>query len=440
MDADRILAGDRRHLWHPYAAAPGVRGAGDVSTGPELVVGAHGPHLELADGRRLVDGMASWWSAIHGYAHPVLDAAVRDQLDDMAHVMFGGLTHAPAVELAELLVERTPDPLQRVFLADSGSVAVEVALKMAVQHWLSMGRSGKSKVMAVRGGYHGDTLWAMSVCDPVNGMHHLFADVLAPAVFAPRPPAGFTSEPDAGWLGEVRALLERHHTELAALVLEPVMQGAGGMWFYAPGYLAELRELCDAFEVLLVFDEIATGFGRTGELFAVDHCPGIAPDIMCVGKALTGGYLSLAATLCTDAVAEGISGGAHPVLMHGPTFMANPLACAVANASIGLLDAGTWRADVARIERGLSEGLAPARDMPGVVDVRVLGAVGVVELDQPVDMGVATRTAVEHGAWLRPFGKLVYATPPYIVDDADLATITSAMLACAATASVDHRA
>ncbi len=439
MDSDRILAGDSRHIWHPYAPPPGSRALEGVAALPEVVVSARGSRLELADGRTLVDGMAAWWSAIHGYRHPVLDAALREQVDEVAHVMFGGLTHGPAVELGELLVDLTPAPMQKVFFADSGSVAVEVALKMALQHWRSRGRGAKSKVMAIRGGYHGDTLWAMSVCDPVTGMHHLFADVLPGAVFAPRPPGGFAAEADRSWLEEVRVLLDRHHRELAALIIEPVMQGAGGMWFYSPEYLPELRDLCSEHEVLLVFDEIATGFGRTGEMFAADHA-GVAPDITCVGKALTGGYLSLAATLCTDEVAEGIGSGEHPTLMHGPTFMANPLACAVAGASINLLRDGYWRADVARIERGLREGLGPARDLPGVADVRVLGAVGVVELDDPVDMRTATSVALEHGVWLRPFGKLVYTTPPYVVDDSELAAITSAMLACASRQSVDRPA
>ncbi len=422
---DDLLAVDRRHVWHPYGPIP-------ATSEPIPVVGAHGVRLELADGRELVDGMASWWCAIHGYRHPVLDAALRDQLDRMAHVMFGGLTHEGAVLLAERLVAMTPDGLDHVFFADSGSVSVEVAMKMALQAQRGRGRPARRRFLTVRGGYHGDTFGAMSVCDPVGGMHSLFTGTLAEHVFAPRPPDGIdawgTAEAEV-WRDAVSGLAERHCDDLAAVIVEPVVQGAGGMRFHPPQAVAFLRELCDAHGMLLVLDEIATGFGRTGELFAADHAA-VQPDVLCVGKALTGGCLTLAATLCRAEVAASISGAdGGGALMHGPTFMANPLACAAALASTGLLEDGTWRDDVARIESGLAEGLGPARDVPGVRDVRVLGAIGVVELDHPVDVAAATRAAMEHGVWLRPFRDLVYTMPPYVTGDVDLARITAAVVA-----------
>jgi adenosylmethionine---8-amino-7-oxononanoate aminotransferase len=395
---------DREVVWHPYGPMP-------AATPPLPVVSAEGVRLTLADGRELVDGMASWWCAIHGYRHPALDAAVREQLDRMAHVMFGGLTHEPAVRLAERLVAWTG--LDHVFFADSGSVAVEVAIKMAFQ------ATGRRRLLTVRGGYHGDTFGAMAVCDPVGGMHSLFQGALPEHVFAPRPPA----ELDEAWAAEVTRLVERHAHELAAIIVEPVVQGAGGMWFYAPECVRLLRELCDTHGLLLILDEIATGFGRTGALFAAEHA-GVQPDVMCVGKALTGGTITLAATLCTSRVAEAIEGP----LMHGPTYMANPLATAVALASTELLADGGWREDVARIEQGLRQGLEPARELG---EVRVLGAIGVIQLDRPVDMAAATRTAVEHGVWLRPFRDLIYAMPPYVTGDEDLERITGAMVACA---------
>jgi adenosylmethionine---8-amino-7-oxononanoate aminotransferase len=412
--ATDLLDLDRRHVWHPYGPMP--------APAPALeVVGAEGVRLRLADGRELVDGMASWWCAVHGYRHPVLDAAVREQLDRMAHVMFGGLTHEPAVRLAQRLVQMTPAGLEHVFLCDSGSVSVEVALKMCLQ-----ARPGRSRMLTVRGGYHGDTFGAMAVCDPVNGMHALFAGALTPHVFADRPPRAL----DAAYERHLTELVERHAGELAGVIVEPVVQGAGGMWFYDPAVLVVLRELCDRHGLLLVLDEIATGFGRTGALFACEHA-GVAPDVLCVGKALSGGYLTLAATLCTPEVAERLEGGA---LMHGPTYMANPLACSVALASTGILAEGGWRADVARIERGLREGLEGAREQPGVVDVRVLGAIGVLQLDAPVDVAAAARAAADHGVWLRPFRDLVYAMPPYVTTDDDVQRIAAAMRAAAAAA------
>ena len=387
---------------------------------PLLVASASGVRITLADGRELIDGMSSWWCAIHGYRHPALDAAARAQLERMSHVMFGGLTHAPAIELAARLVELTPEPLQHVFFADSGSVAVEVAIKICLQ----AAGSGRTRLLALRGGYHGDTFGAMSVCDPVDGMHHLFASMLPAQVFAPRPPGGVDAGLDETYAAALRELFARHGDQLAAAIVEPVVQGAGGMWFYSADYLRLLRELCDAHGVLLVFDEIATGFGRTGTLFAAERA-GIAPDVMCVGKALTGGYLTLAATLCSAAVAERIGGP----LMHGPTYMANPLACAVALASLDLLADGGWRAQVARIERVIAKELQAAADIPGVRDVRTLGAIAVIETEQPVDVTADTRVAVDHGVWLRPFRNLIYAMPPYVADDHDLRAIANAMVA-----------
>jgi adenosylmethionine---8-amino-7-oxononanoate aminotransferase len=422
-----LLDLDRAHVWHPYAPMPGT------ST-PYVVESASGVRLRLAEPvaghRELIDGMSSWWAAIHGYRHPVLDEAVRDQLGRMSHVMFGGLTHEPAVRLAARLVEITPEPLQHVFLADSGSVAVEVAIKMCLQYWQSTGRPEKRRMLTWRGGYHGDTFHPMSVCDPEGGMHQLWGGVLPRQLFADEPPAGFTAEPDEAYAERLTALIAEHADELAAVIVEPVVQGAGGMRFHSPGYLRLLRELCDRHGVLLIFDEIATGFGRTGELFAADHA-GVSPDVLCLGKALTGGYLTMAATLCTAGVADGISQGELPVLAHGPTFMGNPLAAAVANASIDLLLRQDWRTEVKRIEAGLTEGLAEAATLPGVADVRVLGAIGVVQLDHPVDVPAATEAAAREGVWLRPFRDLLYTMPPFITSDADLARITTAVAAAA---------
>ncbi len=371
---------------------------------PLPVASASGVRLTLADGRELIDGMASWWCAIHGYRHPVLDAAVRSQLDRMAHVMFGGLTHEPAVTLATRLAAMTG--LEHVFFADSGSVSVEVAMKMCRQ-----ARPGRTTFLTVRGGYHGDTLSPMSVCDPVGGMHALFAGALEPHVFGDRPEPVMAD----GYADHLESLVT---DELCAVIVEPVVQGAGSMWFYDPEVLRVLRDLCDRHGLLLVLDEIATGFGRTGRLWGADHA-GVKPDVMCVGKALTGGYLTLAATLCTPDVASSLAGGA---LMHGPTFMANPLACAVANASLDVLD---WESDVPRIEAGLRAGL------DGVPGARVLGAIGVIQLDHAVDVTAASAAAVDFGVWLRPFRDLVYCMPPYVMDDDDLARVCEAMRAAA---------
>jgi adenosylmethionine-8-amino-7-oxononanoate aminotransferase len=391
------------------------------------IVSAEGVRLRLADGRELIDGMASWWCAVHGYRHPALDAAVHAQLGRMAHVMFGGLTHEPAVRLAERLVEMAPAGLERVFFADSGSVAVEVALKMCLQYQRAVGRPGRSRLLTVRGGYHGDTFGAMSVCDPVGGMHHLFTDVLPRHVFADRPPDGFDAPLDPEWAAQVRELAARHAHELAGAIVEPVVQGAGGMRVHSPACVRLVREVCDRHGLVMVADEIATGFGRTGALWACEHA-GVSPDVMCVGKALTGGYVTLAATLCTAQIADAISAGEGGGLMHGPTYMANPLACAVALASLELLATGAWREQVARIERGLRAGLAPARELPGVADVRVRGAIGVVQLAREVDVPAATAAAVERGVWLRPFRDLVYTMPPYVISEEELAAVTSAVV------------
>ncbi|MBB1252973.1 adenosylmethionine--8-amino-7-oxononanoate transaminase [Streptomyces alkaliterrae] len=427
LSTAELLELDRRHVWHPYGPMPGRQT-------PLVVESASGVRLRLAEpveGRaELVDGMSSWWSAVHGYNHPVLNEAAGAQLGRMSHVMFGGLTHEPAVRLARRLVELTPGDLEHVFLADSGSVSVEVALKMCLQYWRSLGRPAKRRLLTWRGGYHGDTWQPMSVCDPEGGMHRLWSGVLAEQVFAPVPPAGFDAPLDESYAVGLRRLVREHADELAAVIVEPVVQGAGGMRFHSPAYLRVLREACDEYGVLLVFDEIATGFGRTGRLFAADHA-GVTPDVLCLGKALTGGYLTMAATLCTPRVAEGISRGEVPVLAHGPTFMGNPLAAAVALASVELLTGRDWAAEVRRIERGLRAHLAPAAELPGVRDVRVLGAIGVVQLDREIDMAAATRAAAREGVWLRPFRDLIYTMPPYVTDDADLARIGAAVCAAA---------
>ena len=386
---------------------------------------ADGVRIRLADGRELIDGMSSWWCAIHGYNHPELNAAARAQLEKTAHVMFGGLTHEPAIELARTLIEITPDGLRHVFFADSGSVSVEVAIKMAIQYWGAMGRPEKHRLLTIRGGYHGDTFGAMSVCDPVTGMHERFRRVLPQHIFVDRPISKVDEPLSAEDAGRIETALTNHHGELAAVVLEPVVQGAGGMWFYSPEYVARAAELCAELDVLLIADEIATGFGRTGRLFACEHA-NVDPDIMCLGKALTGGYMSLAATLTNARVAKGISadGG---VLMHGPTFMANPLACAVARKSIELLRAGLWKSRVSEIEGQLQGELGAFRGHAAVRDVRVFGAIGVVQTRQPVPVAELQAVFVERGVWIRPFADLIYLMPPYIITADDLTQLTSAI-------------
>lgn len=423
MTPQQISAVDAAHVWHPYSTL------GDAAIPPVVAVGAAGAWLTvLHNGAEIpvIDAMASWWTAVHGHGHPVLDAAITGQLATMNHVMFGGLTHEPAARLAQLLVEITPAGLDTVFFSDSGSVGVEVAVKMALQYWRSAGRVGKHRLMTWRGGYHGDTFTPMSVCDPDGGMHSLWSDVLVRQVFAPPVPADY----DPAYSAAFEAQLAAHADELAAVIVEPVVQGAGGMRFHDPRYLGDLRDICDRHDVLLIFDEIATGFGRTGELFAADHA-GVSPDIMCVGKALTGGYITLAATLCTRRIADTISAGEAGALMHGPTFMANALACAVAVASVELLLSQNWRDRVAQISSGLARGLEPARSLPGVADVRVCGAIGVIETQGPVDLRAATSVALDHGVWLRPFRNLIYAMPPFICTGAEVDQITGAMVAVA---------
>ncbi len=415
-----LLEYDREHIWHPYSSMKDPLPA-------YYVVSAKGVRLTLGDGREVIDGMSSWWAAIHGYNHPRLNRAIRDQIGDMSHVMFGGLTHRPAVELAALLIDMTPAPLQKVFFSDSGSVSVEVAIKMAIQYWHALGRGKKQKLLTIRSGYHGDTLGAMSVCDPVNGMHHLFRGIMPQQYFADSPRRGYRDQWDEEDIAGMKELLKEHHQEIAAVILEPIVQGAGGMRFYSPQYLRRVRELSDEFNVLLILDEIATGFGRTGDMFACEKA-GISPDIMCVGKALTGGYMSLAATLTTQQVSDGVSSGDAGSFMHGPTFMANPLACSVAIASIRLLLSSPWERRVRSIERQLERDLYPCGRLHHVYDVRVLGAIGVVELKHPVDMARIQERFINRGVWLRPFGRLIYTMPPYIINKKDLGQITRAMI------------
>ncbi|MDZ7843106.1 MAG: adenosylmethionine--8-amino-7-oxononanoate transaminase [Gammaproteobacteria bacterium] len=413
------LAAERDHAWHPYARVPP-----HIANVP--VVAARGLHLETADGRELIDAMSSWWAVIHGYNHHALNAAISDQLERTSHVMFGGLTHPAAAELVERLVQLTPAPLETVFLADSGSVSVEVALKMAIQYWHARGRPRKQRFIALRHGYHGDTSGAMSVSDPENGMHSLFADSLLQQWHAEAPRSGFNGELDSGDLDSMAALLGQHHDRVAGVIAEPIVQGAGGMRFYHPDYLKGLRELCDHHEVLLIADEIATNFGRTGKLFACEHA-GITPDIMCLGKALTGGYMTLAAAVTTGEVSRTISNAEPGVFMHGPTFMANPLACAAANASIRVLLESPWEQNVSDISEGLRQGLAPCAGTPGVIEVRVLGAIGVIEMEEPVDIDTVNHIYINQGVWLRPFGRLIYTMPPFIAGPDDISRITRAM-------------
>ncbi len=412
------IAFDLRHIWHPYTSMSNPLPAYPI-------VSAKGVELTLANGKQLIDGMSSWWAAIHGYNHPELNTAITDQLAAMSHVMFGGITHPPAVALCRKLLAITPAPLECIFLADSGSVAVEVAIKMALQYWQAKGEK-RQRIVALKRGYHGDTFGAMSVCDPDNSMHSLYKGYLPNHLFVDAPKTGFYQPWNATDIDALRTTLAQHHQHIAAVMLEPIVQGAGGMRIYHPEYLTQARALCDKFNVLLIADEIATGFGRTGKLFACEHA-GISPDIMCVGKALTGGYMTLSATLTTRHIADTISQGDAGCFMHGPTYMGNPLACAVANASLSLLEQGHWVNQVAQIEAQLKTELLPLKQAKSVKDVRVLGAIGVVEMVEPVNMAKLQKYFVDEGVWIRPFGQLIYIMPPYIISPEKLTKLTQAI-------------
>jgi adenosylmethionine-8-amino-7-oxononanoate aminotransferase len=410
---------DKNHIWHPYTS----------TTNPLpvfYVKSAKGVYLKLKNGKKLIDGMSSWWSVIHGYNNKELNKAAKDQLNKMSHIMFGGLTHQPAIDLAKKLIEITPSNLQKIFFSDSGSVSVEVAIKMAIQYWQSKKQPQKNKLLTIKSGYHGDTFKAMSVCDPETGMHHIFNGSMPQNYFAEQPKIRFSQKWDSSDILSIKTILEDNNENIAAVILEPIVQGAGGMWFYSPQYLNNLRNLCNKHNVLLIFDEIATGFGRTGKLFATNYT-NIQPDIMCLGKALTGGYLSLAATLTTSEIAKTISQGEAKVFMHGPTFMANPLACAIANTNIELLFSYDWENKIKNIENQLNNELNTLKTNTKVNDVRILGAIGVVEMKEPVNMAILQQKFVDLGVWIRPFGKLIYLMPPYIIKPLEITKLTKAI-------------
>ena len=414
-----LLEFDKKHIWHPYASMQNPLHV-------ELIKSASGVYLELENGEKIIDGMSSWWSAIHGYNVPQLNEAITNQLKNMSHVMFGGLTHAPAINLAKKLVEITDESLEYVFFSDSGSVSVEVAMKMALQFHQSQGDTKKTKFLSLEKGYHGDTLGTMSVCDPVTGMHTIFKDVLHKNLFAPSPTCSYNEKWNDKYIATCRDIIEKNHEEIAAVILEPIVQGAGGMNIYSPEYLKAVKLLCDKYDLLLIFDEIATGFGRTGKLFAYEHA-GVIPDILCVGKALTGGYVSLAATITNDKVVKGVEANGN-VLMHGPTFMGNPLACSVANASLELLLNSPWQERVLNIEQVLKEKLSTCRDLDIVKEVRVLGAIGVIELNKNVDLAWMSKEFIKEGVWVRPFLNLVYIMPPFVITEAELDKLISALI------------